>query len=1343
MTKRVFFMGVILLIQYLGIAQNKFLFDYNDGLSNSLINQIAQDQNGFIWVATEDGLNRFDGINFLNFAEDKTSDFSLNNNFVTSLVEDHNRKLWVGQVDGLQYYNPETESFFDINIEATDSRVHHFISSMLVAKNGDVWITTSGYGLMFIDGKTGQSKYLTQLSEKLCSKNLRCIFEDSAGLFWIGSDNRGLNSYDPKTEKVESYHKSALAGKKLASNNIACITEGEYGHIYLGSLNGGLTHINKHNGKIETIQHNRQKSSNLPVKTLLFDSKKRLWVGTDGFGLKLLNKENNELETYIPDEAPFDFSNAKVHTLIEDNAENIWAGIYQKGLFLLPEKNKIFNHIGYSAFGENSIGSNSVTSIQGTANTLWLGTDGDGIYKIDRLTNKVEHIVLRNVQGEKEGNNIISLHNTSDYLWVGTYLNGLIQYNKKTGNTRAFKYNPTDEYSLVNDKVVTIAEDANGTIWLGTLGGGICCYDATTDRFYSGFKELGKENNTIPQWINHIFIDEKGSFWLGTYVGLFMVNPKEKQVVQFSETDNTLINNTVFSTQADRSGNIWVGTYGGLVKIQPESFETKSYSTLDGLCNNVICGIEEDEFGQIWISTHNGLSRLNPVTEEFTNFYASDGVQANEFARNSSYHSSTRELFFGGINGITEIQRDYAKYSRQIRDVMLTDFMLFNKPVKIGEKSGRKVILNKSIVNADTVKLKETDNFFSIGFTSVELAVQSRISYEYKMDGFDADWISTNSRTRRATYTNLSHGRYVFRVRGVDKSQRSSERVLHIIIYSPWYKTVWAKFLWIILSLVILIGLVLLAKETIQRRHLEKMNEMKMQFFINISHELKTPLSLILDPIEKLMAQNKNKDNHFYEIIHQNASRIFRLVNQLMDVRKIDKGILLVKFQETNLFNFVTEVASSYEILADSKSIDFSIKSEDEGLLVWIDPLNFEKIISNLLSNAFKFTPSGGEVKIRISKVKNRVSITMQDSGPGIKKSEMERIFNRFHQVKEANHPGGTGIGLHLSRQLAEIHKGTLNVLNRSEGQGSIFVLEIPLGNEHLPQKDLVVKENIIPTPSRKFVPQYLQNDEENDQKASTKPKTNYKVMVVEDENKIRDYLAGELAALYAVVTCENGKTAFERLDDEKPDLIISDIMMPEMDGISLCKKIKNNIKYSHIPVILLSALSSDEKKVEGIETGADMYLTKPFNSEFLKTTVASILENRYKLFEQIRKEKGYYDIENIKMDSHDEILMQKVMTIVKDNIADGNLNVEMLADGVGISRVHMHRKLKEITNQSARDFIKDIRMKQASYLLANKQVNVSEVAYAIGYSNLSHFSNTFKSYYGVSPKEYVARQIG
>ncbi|WP_158027244.1 hybrid sensor histidine kinase/response regulator [Labilibacter marinus] len=1326
-------------------AQNKQFFDYNEGLSNSLINDVYQDHLGFIWVATEDGLNRFDGIQFTTFTEEK---HQLKANYVTTLTQDRENNIWIGYVNGVQVYNHQQETFSEIEIYIEDQQINPFVTAIIESQNGDIWIATSGYGLVQIPKETGRPKYSTRLNNKFSSLHIRALFEDKDGLLWIGSDNDGMNTYNPTTGEIKNYSSSIDNALHIPGNDISSITGDLNGHIYIGSLKEGLCKLNKETGEVTRIHVPRYNKFQIPVKKLMIDSEQQLWVGSDGLGLYLYDEKSESLKEHAPSNSTFDFSKSKVHCLMDDNDGNLWTGIFQKGLFLFSRSKQIFNHYGYRAFGDNSIGSSCVTALDGNNETLWIGTDGDGVYKLNKSTQAVEHIQLKSKPNEHVSNNVFSLNSSDDNtLWVGTYSNGLIKYNKQTGDVRTFKNEKDNINSIAGDRIGCIIKENEEKLWIGTLGNGITQLNTKTNLFTPGLNMNDSLNSLIPLWVNDIFIDENRNFWIATYDGIVLANPQQQRVSVFNAYQNYLPSNVVYCIKQDALGNIWLGTYKGLVKVSTLDMTFKTFTSEDGMSGNVVCAIEEDEHNQLWISTHTGLSRLNPINNTFVNYYASDGLQANEFYRNSVFKSNNKSIYFGGINGITEVRKDYNNYKASKPKVMLTGFERLNQAVKIGDKSGKYTILNKSITVADSIHLSEKDNVFSISFTSAELAKQSSISYEYMMEGFDLTWVKSNSLSRMATYTNLPFGSYNFLVRSVDKKLYSEPRKLTITIHPPWYKTNAAKMLWVSLLGILTFAIFQLYKQTFKRIEVEKLNEKKMQFFINISHEIRTPLSLIIDPLEKLLELGPDKETkRLYAIMQQNANRIFRLINQLMDVRKIEKGRMLVKYQETNLIAFVEEICESYKYMASSKNIQFNINAAETDINIWMDPLNFEKVIINLLSNAFKFTPNNGDITVDIALIQNNetshayAQITVSDSGMGIKKQDLEKVFNRFYQVNtpETRHITGTGIGLHLSRSLVELHKGQLFAENGDNGIGTKFYIQIPLGKDHLPEEDLIVDKNLLPAPSNSF---RKNTQPETDFEESTKPKTAYKIMVVEDEIDIRNYLSAELSKRYKVVSCENGKEAHAIVLSEQPDLIISDIMMPEMDGITFCKKIKSNVETNHIPVILLTALSKEEDKAEGIETGADMYLVKPFNTNFLQKSIANLIENRKKIFAKSENKSEKYQVEPIEIQSHDEILMQKVMTIIRDNISNNDLNVEMLADGIGISRVHMHRKLKEITNQSARDLIKNVRMKQAAYILVNKKLNISDVAYSLGYSSLSHFSTTFKSYYGVSPKEYAEQQ--
>ncbi len=1335
-------------------SQTNQLFNYNNGLSNSLVNHVYQDRYGFIWVATEDGLNRFDGQRFKKYVHQENNPKSLKSNFVKVCGEDKDGNLWVGYNYGIQKYNYSDDTFTDIEFYSSGIRVYPNIAHFELTKTGTVWLSSSGKGVFYIEDETKTPIFPERLNELISGVYHDYIFEDKDGILWISSENSGLSSYNPSSGEVRNYPVVDNSGQPSLLY-ISSICEDDLHNIYIGTLKNGLYKLSKKTDTIEKVKSEKTNEHFLQVKSLLFDSKKRLWVGTDGKGLRILNNQSGELEEFVPNTTPFDFSKSKIHSIIEDNSGNIWLGIFQKGLFLLPESKEMFKHYGYKPFGNQSIGSSCIMSIASDEKYIWAGTDGDGVYQLSREGKKLDHILLEDLKGGYSGNNILSINDSGDgYLWIGTFLNGLVRLNKKSKEFKVYQNKFDDNYSLPNDKVSCIANGESDTLWLGTMGNGVVRYDYKTNRFYREFNEPSNNYSLLNDWVNDIYIENKNRFWIATFGGLTMFEPDKGKATHFLAADGFLPNDVVHCLKPDSKGNLWIGTDNGLVMLNQQRERAKLYQVQNGLPSNVICAIEEDEYNQIWVSTHNGLAKLNPRNGLIISYYDFDGIQANEFSRKASCKGISNEIYFGGINGITEIVNKKEEPLEAMKDIILTDFILFDESVEIGYKSGKYIVLKKSILVADTIQLSSKDNAFSIVFTTMEFANRARVDYEYLMEGLDKTWKTAGAVNNRATYTNLDPGHYKFKVRGVDGGKVSPTRVLTIIIHPPWYSSTVAIIAWSLIGILLLYWLFLFFKGRIRHHQAERLNEMKMQFFINISHEIKTPLSLILDPLEKLMKKNEDPSSKkLYQIMYKNASRIFRLINQLLDVRKHDKNQLLFKYQKVNITQFIKDVSESYKLLAIDKSIQFNINSKDENINVWIDPLNFEKVIFNLLSNAFKFTQTNGQIEVEISNVirklgkkeKNKYAeIIVKDTGIGIKESEIENVFKRFYQIdsKETRFNTGAGIGLHLAMSMVKKHKGHIYAENRNDCRGSKFVVLLPLGNEHLPKDDLIIEENILPVPINSINKSYNVVSEKIPVKSKKNDKE-LKLMIVDDEEDIRLYLASQLIDEYEVELFSNGKEAWEALKNYKPDLIISDILMPEMDGISFCKKVKGTITTSHIPVVLLTALSKEEDKAEGIETGADMYLTKPFNTNLLKKIVANLIGNRKRLIKKLSESQEITNIANVELKSHDEILIQKVMTIIKENISDSSLNVETLADGIGLSRVHMHRKLKELTNQSARDFIKNIRMKQAAYLLSNKKVNVSEIAYAVGFSNPSHFSTTFKSFYGISPKEYAENKLG
>ncbi|GAF03167.1 ligand-binding sensor domain-containing protein [Saccharicrinis fermentans] len=689
---------VFILLLFFGriISQSKHFYNYENGLSNSLINEVFQDHLGFIWVATEDGLNRFDGIKFTTFTEEE---HGLKANYVTTLTEDSNHNIWIGFINGLQKYNSDTETFTSVKIYIANTEIHPFVTGIIESKNGDIWIATSGHGLIRIPIEIGRSRYSTSLNNQLNSLFLRTIYEDQNGTLWLGSDDNGICTYAPATGVIKSYTHTKSANFQIPATSITSITGDKKGNIFIASLKEGLYKLNTQSKQVSRVFSPTHHKYQLPVKKIMFDSQNRLWVGTDGLGLYHYNQQTDKLIEYLPSNSTFDFSKSKIHCILEDHDGNIWTGIFQKGLYLFPETPSLFKHYGYRAFDPTSIGSSCVTALDGDALGLWIGTDGDGLYRISKDNNAVSHINLAQLTNDDANNTIFSLYDSNaKYLWIGTYSNGLIRYNKKTGNILSYKHNPQDAGSIPSDNIGCIQKGTENKLWIGTYSDGLISLNLNNNKFSKGFQIADSLNNLIPKIINDIYIDNHENIWLATYQGLVYFNAQNKSLSFYSTNNNFLPSNIIYCIHPDNKNNIWLGTYKGLVKINPANMSFSAYTKEDGIAGNVICAIQEDRYGQLWISTHTGLSRLNPSNNTFVNYYASDGLQSNEFYRNAVYKSADNSIYFGGINGVTEINKDYNLFISELPDIMLTNFMRFNTSVKIGTKTGKYTILNKSIV---------------------------------------------------------------------------------------------------------------------------------------------------------------------------------------------------------------------------------------------------------------------------------------------------------------------------------------------------------------------------------------------------------------------------------------------------------------------------------------------------------------------------------------------------------------------------------------------------------------------------------------------------------------------
>ncbi len=1320
-------------------GQTGRLYSPDEELSNSLVNGIYQDRKGFVWIATEEGLNRFDGNKFTIYKHSPDNPASLVDNYVRSMLEDSAGNFWVGSMSGLMRYDRATNSFRRVEMRREWRTVSPYVTCIMESQGGEIWLATSGMGLFVMRDGIAESV----LTHSLGSNYLSTVFEDSKGRLWIGTENDGVFMYTPGKEELRSFSAPEL----ISGNNISSIAEDSGGNIFVGTLTRGLNRYDEATGTFRQIPH--RGGEQLFVKSLHVNRDNMLYVGTDGQGLKIYDAPGNRLEDYTINSAPYDFSKGKVHSILQDKDDNLWLGMFQKGVVLIPGTEKEFDYWGFKSLGDSPIGNNSVMSVfEDRSGVVWVGIDSEGLYAVNRRGRRLAHFVP-DASPTSVSNVILSIYEDSrGDMWVGSYTKGLARFDRRTGRC---EYIP----ELVNEKIYAINEDGRGNLLVGTYGAGFYTLglgDGKLTHFGSTKKEdddFGVDALTN-DWISDILIDREGKIWLAHYKGVSCYDPGKKTFLNYFDQNAIIPGTIVYTLCEDREGRIWMGAYDGLYLFDKTDSSIRRFTSGDGLPNNVICGILEDSDGNMWISTYMGISKFDREAEKFINYYAGDGLQGNEFTRGACYGHSDGRMYFGGIYGVTSFRPDEITDMQKNIEVLITDFYINNHAVRVGDVSGRRRIVEAPVPDATEFTLSHSVGNFSIEFSALEYANPERIMYQYRIEELGPEWINSYRGVNRATYANLAPGTYTFSVRAEDRGNVSEPRTIGITITPPWYQSPLAYALYAILLVLFSYFLYLYARNRIRRRHTEmrrrhaeQINEAKLQFFINISHEIRTPMTLIINPLEKLISENLQDPalQKTYMMIHRNAQRILRLINQLMDIRKLDKGQMKLHFRRTDIVGFIEDLMHTFEYLAARKNISFNFIHRDEKLDVWIDLNNFDKVLLNILSNAFKYTSDGGNVTIELTRDETHFEISVTDSGIGIDESEIENIFERFYQINNelTNANFGTGIGMHLARSLVELHHGTIVAQNREETSGARFTVRLPLGNAHISTLELgedpagYMTEK--PSPAALTFGELLPEPREG----KTKPKTRYRVLVAEDENEIRDYISSELAPWFRISEAPDGKTALEMILAEGPDLVISDVMMPGMDGVTLVRKMKQNINISHIPVILLTAKSTPENRVEGLDVGADAYITKPFNTEVLRSTVANLIENRERLRNSFSgKGLPAEMLGKIELKSVDEQLMERVMNFINENLSNTDLSVEILASGVGMSRVHLHRRLKYLTGQSASDFIKGIRLRQAATLLGEGKFTISEVAYATGFSSLSHFSTSFRDFYGVSPTAYA-----
>ncbi|MBM6889124.1 response regulator [Bacteroides caecigallinarum] len=1328
-----FFIGTFLMPCH---AQYSRLFTIGDGLSSSLINNIYQDSRGYIWISTRDGLNRYDGAKVVKYKPLKNDSTTLLSNNVSSVYEDSVGHIFVLSNKGLQTYDYATDKFKTLAL--SDSRYNN--KCIFGGYDKSLLIGTSGYGIKSLKFDSDGNAIIETLDNDYNGFNVNSMIDDNEGNLWIATESHGLIMR--KKDGNECIFFKDKANPALSPVNL-CVKD-NYGNIYVSLLTDGAYVYDKQNNKFNKIY-----SAFSPV-TSMIQRGDALLIGTDGDGIVSYNiktKEISKAEILISDT---NLAESKIHSIITDNYGNLWIGIYQKGVAFVPFKTDEFNYIGYRSTRKNNIGDKSVTAIECNENGDYLiGTDNDGLYLLDNEFNLIRHFSPRSMSSNVP-NTVMCVYRDSDNrIWIGSYLNGLSYLDKDNQRFNHVSFEKNGFYNV--DRVYSITEDNERRLWIGTMGSGLFYIDLSAPNIISEHLYDTNLNESLNKWINSLYYSRDDNVLYICTVD--DVRCLDVSTGKYIKTTPISKGGTITSINQDIKGNIWVGTMDGL-KVFNNKLESllDEYDVADGLPSNNIASVILDDSGNVWVSTSMGIVKFDETTHKFVSFSASGGSYNNEFSMGASYKDEQGNLYFGGTSGIVYFNPDKIKFEPMNCNVRITAFYLHNEAVNQSTMSGHYNVLDNEISKAKEINLTHSDNYFAIEFATDNYSISH--DFEYSIN--NGVWNSVQQGVSRVYFSNLPVGKYKFMVRCKNASASSSVRTLYINIHPVWYMTLPAQIIYIILILSIIafvlyqVKLKYLARqEMLKHKMQEEANEAKLQFFINISHEIRTPMSLILSPLHKLIStDNDSERQKNYSLIERNAERILNLINQLMDIRKIDKQQMKLRFSEVEVISFIKDLKDLFAYQADSKGVKVNVVSEMERLYVWLDPNNFDKIIFNMLSNSFKHIPECGEINIYVKSgtdnsipypLNNYVEIKIEDNGTGIKESEIEHIFERFYQITDdETYTRGTGIGLHLTMSLVKLHYGTISVANNVGKPGCHFIIRIPLGNSHLKEEEKYIHAAVQSHKVSDDIKYVAEETKEKTVKKNVRKK--YTVLVVDDDDEVRNYLLAELGGMYKTIACSNGKQALDIIMSASADIVLSDIMMPEMDGMSLLRKIKQNINTNHIPVVLLTAKNTETDNIEGLSFGADAYLTKPFNIDIVKITIENLLKNREVLRNNYSgNQEQASNVVCPMPESADDKLMKKVMKAITDNISNPELNVEMIASQVGISRVHLYRKLKELTNQSTRDFIRNIRLKQAATMLTSeKNYNVSEIAMAVGFSNATYFSNAFKELYGVSPSKYA-----
>jgi len=1318
---------LVLVLSAQGSGQPSFVFrrlGTNDGLSNSNVRTILKDSYGFLWIGTESGLNRYDGYGFRVYTMNPELPNALWTDNILGLQEDGLGNLWISSGYSYMVYNRDKDSFITdipkllLKLGIQVDRNY----KVYVDKDHDLWVLSDQKAFCYDTRRKTFNVFgiKVQMDEVVTTEfsddgeNLYSVLRP--GVLWQLNKHTGsqtiLNLHDSFHPEVIDQFNRIYADSRLGLWLFSNKTDQIY---YRKSPKSDWKSLSLHSSV---------KTQSNVVLEILDDENGHIWIGTDHKGLFIYDRANETLANVLHDPGVnFSVASNNAGCLYRDDHGIMWVGHNKKGISCYHESFHKFVNVDDPDCKDISV------IMEDRQGRVWMGTDGNGLYlKENAQKSAITKIPMPN-------NAIVSLlEDRNGRVWIGTFLNGLFCY--KNGK---FSHFTKENSVLAANDIWSLKEDRYGNLWIGTLGGGIQCFRATGESLGSLVfaHEVGK-------FALDMYYDGGDKIYVGTIFGLEVVDITTGSHVTYmgnyrwTQQYRQMVITNVYK---DKREGIWLGHSHGLTLWDLKKDTLYNIDKENGLCDNIIRGIVEDDHGKIWVTTSNGLSVLSAernsqgvMSVSGRNFSTRDGLKSNYFNNHAICKLRNGDILLGETEGYIAVNPNkMTEKSRLPAKVIFTGLSVADNRVEVDSLYNGHILLNRPMEQTDSVTFRYNDKVISLQFTTGDLLNADKVKYVYKAEGFNDQWLPTQE--NKIVFSSLNPGVYRLHIKACNSDGVWNEEatVLVITVTPPFYLSDWALtgYVLVVISLIIFIiygtrkhHRTKLERQRIQlkREQEAELNEMKLRFFTNISHDLRTPLTLILAPLQTILSSVLDDGlRKKLNTINKNAEQLLQLINTLLDFRKLDVGAETLSLQEGDFVRFMSELCLPFQAYAIDRHMNFTFSSEMEVLLMPFDPDKVRKIILNLLSNAFKYTPDGGIIEVRIFQEDDRAGVSVSDSGQGIGEADKEHIFERFYQASQKQEKTGSGIGLHIVSEYVQMLGGTVAVTD-NEPKGSVFTIKLPI-------LEISVTEEL---------PLEKAPDEESFEQAEDEGlPANPVLLLVDDNRDFCEFMADSLSDEYTVLLAFNGQEALEKLRKNDIDIVVSDVMMPVMSGTELCNRIKTTIQWSHIPVILLTARTSEEHQLEGLELGADDYLTKPFNFNLLKLRIRKFLEWTEKCHHSFSQKMDISPSE-ITITPLDEKLMGKAIKIVEEHISDTEFSVEDLGAAVGLSRSHLYKKLMSITGKGPAEFIRTIRLKRGRQLLGKSQLQIAEIAYAVGFNSPKRFTINFKSEFGVSPSEYL-----